>query len=83
MRVDCIYQLIDQGLASEERSKVEVDAPWKMHLSTVGFIAADLADLPPLIRERVVGSLDIPSHKLILISKYRDNSILRDELVRN
>ncbi len=39
--------------------------------------------MPPLFRE---GDFDSPNkalHKLIFISKYRDNSILRDEVVAN
>ena len=40
------YQLIDQELTSEKRSKVEVDAPWKNHLPAGGENVPDLADMP-------------------------------------
>ncbi len=42
-----------------------------------------LIHMPPLVREGAIDFPHIAFHKLIFISKYRDNSILRDEVGGN
>ncbi len=61
----------------------EFDVPRKGRLHAVDVIPPDLTYTPHLDREEAIDFPNTALHKLILISKYRDNSILRDEELDN